>query len=230
MNNLKPSKLIKIIILLIIILSVLIYISFCINEQNAKAIGYAFNWFSTLSTFITLLIAILLFEKYGLKKKISDKREDKILELLDTISSLPIEIQTNRKGGSVSSSFNPTSSSSKSEILKDFHNKEILLSKAYFDEIIQLKKYYNYYWMPKEIKTALSKIFEITIVYYDNLQVNSIKYVRIGINNQTITNEIYGELRTNNLFNMTQYYKLWNDLDKEILTWLNKNSDFKIKK
>ena len=56
--------------------------SLLLNCSIKNIINEVFGWISGVSTLITLAIALMLFEKYGLNKKIEDKKQNVVLELL----------------------------------------------------------------------------------------------------------------------------------------------------
>lgn len=218
---------ISVIVLLFIILFV---ISFFSNDCYKDKLSDVFNWLSGLSSLVTLIIALLLFDKYGLNKKIDEKKQDVVLELLDELSNSILIIDTNlTRGGRISVPY--VIASEKSSIsFVDFENKILIFSEDYTLSIFRIGKYSKKYWMPKSIKEKLNQACIFGIVFNDKLDPFDEKFVRVRFSSE-ITNSNDNDLKYGVsvvALDIDTYINRWVELHQCIIKWINDHADFKL--
>lgn len=217
------------IIVLIIICSGLIILSFLSDLYIKQRINEIFTWISGVSTLITLAIALILFEKYGLNKKITEKKQDIVLGLLDELSKSILIIETSfEKGGSTTTSYH-FNSGSKFMPNNNYNGKILLFSDNYPIGIDRILKYSKSYWMPLNIQEKLNKAC-LYFINFSDLDPFEEKYVRIKFSSDTDyfndKNMKYGIM--NKSLTIENYFQKWEELHNTIIEWLNKNADFEL--
>lgn len=209
-----------------------IVISFFANEYVKKSINDTFKWISGISSLITLTIALLLFDKYGLNKKIENKRQDIVLELLDELQNVIFVIEYNTNEGGYGMSY--FTISREISTYKEYSGKELMVCENYITGISKMIKYNKNYWMPISIQLKLSRVCEYLIITNKEINPFDEKYVRIRFprdndNNEDYKKIKYGILKKNGAnYKSENYFQEWKDLHCCIMKWIEENADFKL--
>jgi hypothetical protein len=227
--KIEIRKYARTIVVLIIICSGLVILSFLSDSCIKERINEIFSWISGLSTLITLAIALILFEKYGLNKKITEKKQDIVLGLLDELSKSILIIETSvGKGGSTTTSYH-LDSGVKFVPNKDYNGKILLFSDNYPIGIDRILKYSKSYWMPLHIQEKLNKAC-LYFLNFSDLDPFDEKYVRVKFSTDNDyfndKNMRYGIM--NKSLTIDNYFQKWEELHNTIIEWLNKNADFEL--
>ena len=225
------NKQIFTILILLGICIIFTIMSLLLNCSIKNIINEVFGWISGVSTLITLAIALMLFEKYGLNKKIEDKKQNVVLELLDELSKSVLILETNIDNGRIITSY-ALASGVRFENRLDFDEKELVFSKNYTTNISKISKYSKNYWMPKPIVKKIDDACFFVLTFNENIDYFNEKYVRIKFsednNYHNDKNVKYGNMNLSGNFNFEIYIQKWVDLHDAIISWLNENADFKL--
>lgn len=84
----------KITVILILTLIVILgVVPFFLTQQSNETLAIGTNVVSAISSIVTLLIALLLYSKYGLEKSFVDKQTDTVFRLLIALKKTRFEIK-----------------------------------------------------------------------------------------------------------------------------------------
>lgn len=175
--------------------------------------------FSAILSVITLIIAFLLFDRFGVNAKFKDKQVDKVLELAILLKETIITATSTKMTYYVHATQSSEEIRNSVPFYKEDAGKTILYPDNFEDFIKDLYAIRDSYWFPQEIKNKM-KVFEI----YATIDVNDAlgdKYVRLnfgrGSNGVWVATipEVTFEMLNINLHTIII----------EIETWLKSHSD-----
>lgn len=211
----------RIILITIISLVVVILASFILNQTIIDQLKDAFSLISGLASFVVMILAILLYDKFGIDKSIKEKNLESSLKLLEVIKKTSIKIEGNKfvlfyQVGIVSIN-----------IFEDHYKTKLLLPNNYFDTINTVTKFANDLYLPNQIKMKLDKLVpQVLGVTIDSL--NEKDYAKVIINNSKVEEWKFNMLNNNEEITLFDYLIKWDDLISTIKEWCEKNSDSKI--
>ncbi len=141
---------------LIYILSFLIPFTLICGLKTEDSISLASSISASIATFLTLIIVILFFDKYGLQKTVFDKAQTQMINLIDLICDLTLKGKFSN-GGFLNFNF------SKSRLehfknQKDSSDKKVLFTDDYWNGLSQIMNIQTSVWTPKAIRQKLSSI------------------------------------------------------------------------
>ena len=80
-------------VLIVIVALIAFLIPFLFTDKTNQILNVSGGLLSTVSSIITLLIALILFDKYGLRKTIKDKQSDLVLGLIEDLKRVRVFIE-----------------------------------------------------------------------------------------------------------------------------------------
>jgi hypothetical protein len=159
-----------------ILASVLIFIfSLYINPHTDlfATLSLAFTIISAIATLATLIIAILLYDKFGLGQKLIVKQTDKVFELVDLLKGKVITVKTKGFSYFIRPSIHQLKLLKSMSHFKNDAQKEILISDEDYTiglkDIMSIKRSY---WLPKEIQEKMNFLEVAMIVTVNNNEIN----------------------------------------------------------
>lgn len=148
---------------LIIGFSIIYIVSFTVpfvmicGLKTSESIGIASSISASIATFLTLIIVILFFDKYGLHKTVFDKTQGQMIKLIDELSELSLF-------GKHNETRYPNFTFSRNN-LNEFKidpklaDKKILFTDDYCSFLLEkIGKIQSSVWTPKDIKIKLDNI------------------------------------------------------------------------
>jgi hypothetical protein len=221
MRRIKKKKLVGTSIILSILAFIIPFFLRDCNDSLLSVLSTSLTAVGTVATLVTLLIAIYLYERFGLESKFINNQTDKVLELVDLLKGRIIMCETNN------GKYPLTTNRSKMKAIKGLSKfrendmpKMILISIDDYDKawskILEIKRSY---WLPEKIK---KKIMFLELIGIDNIENSqSEKYVRLDFGMEdnkdwsiTIPEMTFGE-----------YINHFDALIKSIEKWLKQHSD-----
>jgi hypothetical protein len=217
----------KIIIWSVSILSILIFVSpflFGKSSDLVSLVSLASTILGAVATVATLIIAILLYDKFGLSSKLMEKQTDKVLELVDSLKEISFIVQGKKMKYFIQANRPKLESFKDIPDYKIDSGKQILISPdSYAQAIKGILLLGRSYWLPKEIKEKL-KFFDVYgTQYVDNPSDES--FVKLGF----IFN--YGETDWSSTFPAMTFQEFNSNLYKlvdEISNWIKKYTNISI--
>lgn len=170
---------------------------------------------ASIATFLTLIIVILFFDKFGLHKTVFDKTQNQIIKLIDEISEL-------RFRGRLRESRYPnfTFSRLNLEYFKndpELSDKEILFTGEYWTKLLDtVGKIQSSVWTPKAIKHKLSGIIPNSLG--ELKEYNHDKNIILTFGNKSSFIGLFNDER----ILISDYILRCEDLLDEINKWLKK--------
>ncbi|MFH7002161.1 hypothetical protein [Flavobacterium bizetiae] len=207
-------------------------IPFWLYADNKEALNIATNLISIISSLITVVIAFLLFDKFGVSKKALDKNIEVVFKLLEVIKSKTIFTEYESDSGTHHSVISIGDSSHESKDNDLIKNKIIVFN---YDDINkglnEINQFANNVWLPSQIKNKVQKISLRSASSVKDTISHKDKYVKIYF-------DLYPEARkdikvmwfkTNQKETTFEEFRVsLEDLVFEIKTWLNKHSKHKL--
>jgi hypothetical protein len=184
-----------------------------------SVLSTSFTIFGAVLSVTTLIIAILLFDRFGVNAKFKDKQVDTVLDLATLLKKMNITATSTKMTYYVHATQSSEEIRNSVPLYKTDAGKTILFPDNFEDLIKDLYGIRDSYWFPSEIKNKM-KIFEIYGTHNVDNALDD-QYVRLdfdrgsnGIWVATIPKVTFEMLNINlhNLF-------------IEIETWLKKHSD-----
>ena len=179
---------------------------------------------SALATLLTLLIAVLLFNRFGIEGSLLEKQTNAVFDLLSALKSFSVYIHNENLRLNFSLSWRNTTTNN----LVD--DSSLLFSANSFASMDGINTALNNVFMPKEIVVSSQELrfFSITRPPPSHPSDPPKKYLKVDVKNyvQEDPNEFYGILNKKEM-TLTEYINHWNTLISTIEKWLSKNSSIK---
>lgn len=149
----------KIIIFAIISFFIFVSLAFFINASMLEALRNVFAIISGTASFITVVLAVLLYNKYGIEKTIIEKNLDISLKLLEEIKKIEITFT----GSNFTVYYRPATWSF--EYFEAHYHIKLLFANTIVNDLENIALYSNNLYLPKEIKKKVDKILPYMLSY-----------------------------------------------------------------
>ena len=218
----------KIIIVILLSLSIFIglYLYYCdLDKSLSKTSDILKLGFS----FITLVIALKIYDRFGLNKKIAEKRTEIIVDLLIELKNIYFRIDNKTSQVSSNGPFFPKKDISK---YLESHSKEELDSKILFqtgekdDFIKKIEIIENHPLLPKSIRNKLEFLTSkggSSPTVNKELYRARIYFSQVGA--KKLREDKFWLVEIGNDCTLREYVNKFKDLFQEIETWINKYSN-----
>jgi hypothetical protein len=216
----KKQKFILVSLIICIIFFLLPFLLFGNCESFYSKLSLAFSTLGSISTLITLIIAIKLFDRFGIEAKFAEKQFDKVIDLIELLKGKQIFIESNKFKYFIQPSQKQFQELKTLEQYLIDSKKTILISvEDYNNAVSSLLILKRNYWLPKQIKVKMEflDIFGISEVENQNDET----FVKLFFNLKTP--EIWGKPLPELTFE--EFNKNLIDLVSEIENWLKIHSD-----
>ncbi len=217
-------------IILILLISGAILLPFWFLNDSKDAVNMSDYLIRTIFSVVTMIIAFLLFDRFGVSKQALNKNVETVFELLEVIKSKTIYAEYESDAGVFHAAI------SISDDLDKFKNHKIMLEKDIlfnYEDInyglSEINQFATNIWLPVKIKDKIKKISLLSASSVKDNFDSKNKCVKVYFN-------LYPEARkekdvkwymTNEketTFN--EFLTNLKDLVREIKTWLNKHSNY----
>jgi hypothetical protein len=212
----------KIIVISLIVFTTVLFIPYILNKYNSDKLIESITILSGISSFITVIIAFLFFDKFGIEKSIKDKNLDTTLKLLETIKKTSVFIV----GDNYYIQYRPATFGMES--YEHSYSIKLIFSVDYHEELAPLKKYADNIYLPKEVKGKLVNIIP-SVLGKSSKTIDISMYGKVSIGNHKHKDSKweYDELNEEQV-TLFDYLLKWEELVTNIQDWCMKNSDSKI--
>lgn len=183
----------------------------------------SFTAVGTVATIATLVIAIFLYDRFGLEGKFMEKQTEKVLELVDLIKGKTITVKVKNFNYLVRPSRKQLDALNKFTFYQRDCKKIILVSPDDYELALRkINAVRRSYWLPKKIKEKMIFLEIVGFATIENPQEE--KYVRFDFHETIIENWMLAIPETTfEYFNNNLY-----DLVFEIENWLSNHSEIPI--
>ncbi len=203
-----------IIISISLIILILIIIPFYLPTEQQDTIKASAALVSSVASLITLIIAFILFDKYGLKKDFVKNQTDLVLRQLEKIMAVRFLIRTNDR----SLQFFPTKN--RTDRYESFYSEKLVFSEKYWDYINDIFEPSTSIHMPKEIVEKIEKLQPSLIAYLEHDELSSYAIVTFGGENKIE----YGKINDDDI-TFKEFYTYWIDVLDVMSNWLKDKID-----
>lgn len=208
------------IILVCILLVGLVVMPFFLSSTQHDSLLVSTNLVSSISSCVTLLLAILLYSKYGVEKNLLNKQTEVVFSLLQ-------ELKKSRflffyEGGVLQLFLDNLDS----DLFDRYKDKQLLFGRSYIQGLSNIWKISEDVFLPKSIHTSLVPLLFITINFIedkgDHLQ------VRIPMSEVSEESEGPYGLLNNSEMTFKEFTSLWKSVTQLTIKWLNDTSNIKV--
>lgn len=172
-------------ILTCILLSLFPFLTRTKDETLNTTLATSFTILSTLISITTLIVAIILFDRFGINAKFKERQVDTILELVNELKAIHLS-PSSEKIAYANYIRKCKNFERFPKSVYEVDKTKILLFPANFEKLISpvFRFYYNP-WLPMEIKNKLDFLNIMGSYQADNIS-NS-EYVKLDVNNSGIS-------------------------------------------
>lgn len=206
----------KIILVVIILISLSSLPPLLLPDHVNNIIISASTILGALISIITLVIAFILYNKFGIDETIYSKRTEIVLQLLKTIRGKTFWIQT--KGLKIQVPLSVVDKDK--DRFKIFDNVNLLICDAYYDFISDIFEISTNYYIPKEIAEKIRIMEPAFLSFPENLDVENLGKVMVPAMNESAK---WG-LEDNKQISLNDFIFRWIEVIRSVEDWIKKNS------
>ena len=200
-------------ILIILVLLSIIIIPFFFNSAQNNKIVVAANLVSALASLITLVIAFLLFDKYGLKKDLVRTQTEIVLQQLESIRTAGFIIRSKNR----LLQFFP--SKDRVAIYEKFYSEKLIFSTKYWKYVNDIFHLSSSIYMPKEIVEKINMLKPTTISHIKPEETDA--YSKVTFWGDKSEDMEFGKMNGEEI-TLQQFYSYWIDAIDMIISWLRR--------
>lgn len=211
-------KKIAIISLFIIVMALGIF-PFFLSQATNDSLTIASNLISALASLFTLLIAVLLYTKYGVEKSILSKQTDVVLCLLSKLKKT--NFLCTWSGGLLFLRLD----SLQDKYWKDYKNKNLVFGLEYAKGLNNIWEITDNIFLPTEIVEKIKPLRVVVIT--EKKEIGTDMKVSVPGNFSEKEKDFFGLLNDKAMC-MQEFVELWDSVIKTINTWLKNHSSVTI--
>ena len=204
------------IILITIAIAIFLFATpFFLRKETNESIVSGVNLISGIASFLTLLIALLLYNKFGIETSLLEKQTKQVFELLENLNNYSVLLQ----GKDVFMTLNPAKPYRK--FYEEYYERKLVFSVKYIEGLQHIWKHVDNVFLPKEIANKLS-LLQVYLI--SNLK-EEIEDNQLKVSAPFAMDEVekFGEGNDKNT-NLMTFISDWVDLIEEIKKWIRNNS------
>jgi hypothetical protein len=187
MFKFSRSRLYSSIIICAITIIIIVILSFILKSPNdsiVAVLSLSFTVIGALATVATLIIALMLYDQFGLKNKFIERQTDKVLELVDSLKGKVFRCKSN----GVTYFIKPSQSFITelgyiTQYQKDAKKIIVISQNDYETGVGKLLQLGRSYWMPKSIKARMVFLDIPAVLEVENSQIKD--YIKLEFNADT---------------------------------------------
>lgn len=207
------------ILLLVIAVAVFVPIFFRADKEDFnQTLNIISTLISAIAGLLTLLIAILLFNKFGIETPLLQKNTEIVFSFLEEFKKTSFFIQGKTFALMV------RTQDQHHKLFEDWYSQKLLFSANYSSGLDRLLKISESPFMPKSIYEKMDKLrfYMLTMdVKDDNLD----DYAIVQVAGQSLIEEKFGRFNHQDM-TLFEFLILIDDLKTEIKNWINKHSNY----
>jgi hypothetical protein len=191
-----------------------------LNDKILSEVNFSITFLSGLSSFITVVIAVLLYSKYGIDKSIKERNLEATLNLLEAVKKTTVTIT----GNNWMIRYKPTTFSMK--YYEKSYSRKLIFSGDYWEHISNLSAFSENLYLPKDIKQKLDRLLPFSMGQSsESLIITDYGKVELGKPKSEVWKfDIYN----NEPVTLYDYFLFWEGLISTIQEWCKNNSDSQI--
>lgn len=224
--------------LLVVIFAVTcsVVVPFYLSDTSMAKLNASVGLIGGISTVITLLIALYLFNRFGLENEVLGKKANVVFLLMSELKKLRF-LLTMKNGGMIQYFPSVYHTRQQRELLEGWMNYELLFTTRYFGEMQKFIDLMNDVFMPLEIREKLLPMCEIFVITTEPM---TDKHLGIGmspmvfkvgvsgsennrINEERLRNEPCG-LLNKKVITFREFTNQWEAAIEATKSWLKQHS------
>lgn len=207
-------------------------VPFIVPNERGGDINASASLISAYASFLTLLIALFLLNKFGIEANVLEKQANTVLELIDRIKKLELLMRSVNQSSFLI--FKPRWLFSEVGKFEDYKNCQLLFSETYFNALQEVESQMEAIFMPSSIVKAY-KPLEIHSLSTKDFTVTD-NFLFVGGHRQignvfdvcgTSKKEFFGLLNGQEI-SLKDYSQLWRALLHACRNWLDEHSSLRI--
>jgi hypothetical protein len=209
----------KNLVLITLLLCIIVFaLPFVLSEKILEGINQSISILGGVASFVTLLIAVLLYTKYGVDKSIIEKNLSTTLSLMQEIKKTTIVIN----GDNFGIRYRPAVFSMKH--YEDKYTTKLVFSLDYMDALSHISKYSDDLYLPKTIKPKLDLLLPY-IFEPSSDSLNLKEFGKVNVLGHITEEEHKFDIINNNQITVYEFLNQWQELIDAIQQWVKDNSD-----
>ena len=208
----------------IILLSILaflasIFLPFQFKEQSAsfnQTINISAALIAAIFSVLTFIVAIILFNKYGIDNALLEKQTEVVFQLLEKINGLTYSIENEK----FFFTFNLGSTERKN--VEEFYNRKLSFSTAYYNDLEKIFDIGNSPFTPKSIIQKMEAIRHPTLSF-DIADEEKSNYAKVYLFEHKNDNAQFGRLNTTDI-TLYDFILSYNVINDAIVAWIKQNT------
>lgn len=200
------------IISVVLVMICIFILPFQLTNDQQKTISVSMGLISGISSLITLVIAFLLFDKYGLKKGFIKAQTEIVLSQLEAIKTANFLILD--KDNSFLQ-FYPIEN--RLDSYERYYSEKLIFNKKYWEYTNQVFRFSSSIYMPKEIASKIGKLKPSLMEHISASEVDY--YSKVTFWGENEKDSIYGRVNGEDI-TFQEFYTNWLAILDEINKWL----------
>jgi len=219
----RHKKILVIILILTIILSVLLPFVFRNSTESINdTISIIATLISSFASLITLLIAVILFNKFGIETSLLEKNTEVVFSFIEEFKQTSFLVK--RKNGLLI--IRPLDFPAH-EYCEDYYSEKLIFSVDFFYSLENLFKIAKSPFMPKNIFEKVRKLgFNTLTMNIKEEDFDKYSAVEVLGNFSDDTKDVKYGLFNGEDMTLFEFLNLIDDLKTEIVSWIEKHSNY----
>lgn len=184
-------------------------------NQTLNIIG---SLISSIAGLVTLLIAIMLFNKFGIETPLLQKNTEVVFSFLEEFKKTSFQIQGKSFGLFI------RIQDQHHKYFEDWYGQKLLFSTEYSSGLYRLIKLSESPFMPKSIYEKVDKL-RFYILSMDVKDEDLDKYATVQVLGQPLIETKFGRFNNQDI-TLFEFLNIIDDLKTEIKNWISKNSNY----
>jgi len=201
-------------VFIVIIVLVIILISIFFTEEINIKLAQITSILANLCSIITVIIAILLYQRYGIEKTILEKQQRVVFKLIETLKETYFQIYN------VNTLINFKITHPYEKVYESNYSKNFIFTEVYSKGFNHIWEFCDNLYLPKNIASSLRK-FEM--VYLDIISDYKLNENDLIITHPNYIDNQFGVLNGEKI-TFFDFINLCNNLNSVINEWIEKNS------
>jgi hypothetical protein len=186
------------------------------TETFDQTLNISATLIAALFSILTFILAILLFNKYGIDTALMDKRTDTVFRLLEKINGLVYAVENEKYF------FTLNLGSSERKNIEEFYDRKLSFSTDYYNDLEKIFEIANSPFTPKSIIREMDSI-QPPVISFDIPESEKGNYAKVYLLGHRKEDNQFGRL---NMTDITLYKFIisYSNIKDAIVDWIKSNT------
>ena len=204
-------------VLFVFVVVIICWIPFNLSSETREVLKTSSSLLAAASSLLTLVVAFLLFDRYGLKKSLRQKQYETVLSLIEEVKKVSITIDGQTPLLLI---YRPTVDY---KTYERYFNKKLLFSLGFLGGLNSVFDFANHVYLPKQIAVKLDGFRPGMLASMKPEVTNDPIYIKAYFEKDDPKFKIVmGQLNERD-YTLYDYHCEWIELIDEIEKWLREN-------